>query len=420
MQTARVYYDYASAAPFGAEILELRPVGDNNIQVILDKTIFYPEGGGQPADRGTINGVPLLDVREKNGEILHLVACGELAGKLKPGPAELVLDSRRRRDFMALHTGQHLLSGTILRMTGKPTVSMHLGDETCTIDVDTSGKSGACPFEMGEEILIALEEAVADAIEDNLPVIIHFCPPEDVSSFPLRKVPLRGEEVIRVVEIEGNDFSPCCGTHLTSTAEIGMLRILGAEKYKGMTRITFIAGRRVLLDSRLLRQNAGIVSRALKIPLGETGKGVLELLEKNAQTERRLKSLEEEAARVKAEALISKAALLNNTADAAKPSDSRGPVIVVESYADAGIDEVLCIGRAAQKETRAALILVSERDLKFAAFCTAEGFDLCPLVKEAMEARGGRGGGSSSFFQGSFGTKEAMDAFLLYLKKNSG
>ena len=419
MKTEKLYYDYASAAPFNAEILELRPGGfksDANgnaqprfslTQVILDKTIFYPEGGGQPADRGTINGVPLLDIREKNGEILHLV---ESPGGLMPGPAELVLDSKRRRDMTTQHTGQHLLSGTILRVAGKPTVSVHFGDETGTIDVDA--------VEMSEELLLAVEDAVNDAIEENLPVIIHLCPPEDITSFPLRKFPPQGEEVIRVVEIKGHDFSPCCGTHLKSTAEIGILRILGAEKYKGMTRITFIIGRRVLLDSRLLRHNAGIISRSLSVPVNETGKAVFEFLEKTANLERRLKTLEAEAAQTKAQALCDKASLLQKAEAAADPPDrDAGPALLVETYTEAGIDEVLAIGKIAQKKTEAALVLVSERDLKFAAFCAASAVDLRPLIKEAFEAQGGRGGGSPSFFQGSFGTKEALNAFLLALKK---
>ncbi|MCL2374818.1 MAG: alanyl-tRNA editing protein, partial [Treponema sp.] len=325
--------------------------------------------------------------------------------------AVLILDSRRRRDITVQHTGQHLLSGTIFRMTGSNTVSMHLGDETCTIDIDAP--------EMATDCLLDAENAVADAIEENLPVIIHLCPPEDISALPLRKFPPQGEEVIRVVEIKGIDFSPCCGTHLKSTAEIGMLRILNAEKYKGMTRITFIVGRRVLLDSRLLRQNAAVVSRALSAPIHETGKAVLEFLEKSAHAEMRLKALEAQAAQTKAAALLGKAALLRNAAET-QAAEAK-PVMVVESYAAEGFDEVLCIGKAAQKEAEKeaagfVLVLASERDLKFAAFCAAKNVDLRPLVKEALDAHGGRGGGSASFFQGSFGTKEALDAFLFLLR----
>jgi alanyl-tRNA synthetase len=138
MQTEQAYYDYSSSDPFAANIVEVRPMENGHAggkaALILDKTIFYPEGGGQSGDRGSINGIPVVDVREQKGEILHFVPaeCGA-----RPGPVELVLDAERRRDFTIQHTGQHLLSGTILRLTGKPTVSMHLGDEINTIDVDS-------------------------------------------------------------------------------------------------------------------------------------------------------------------------------------------------------------------------------------------------------------------------------------------
>ena len=188
-----------------------------------------------------------------------------------------------------------------------------------------------------------------------------------------------------------------------------MLRILGAEKYKGMMRLSFIAGRRVLRNSRMLNHNAGIVSHALKVPLGDTGQGVLDFLDKTAHIERRLKVLEEEAVRVKAEALLRKAAILSQAADDAKPGT---PVVVIETY-KAGMDEVQAIGHVAQRQTQALLVLASEQDLRFAAFCSAKGFDLRPHLKEAFDRQGGRGGGSASFFQGSFGTKEALDSFLL-------
>ncbi|MDR3171986.1 MAG: alanyl-tRNA editing protein [Treponema sp.] len=397
MQTQRAYYDVVitRGESYCAEIREIRVLQDA-VAVMLDKTIFYPEGGGQSGDRGTINGVALVDVQEKEGEILHLVSALDGA-RLELGPAELVLDMRRRRDFTVLHTAQHLLSGTILRLTGTPTVSMHLGDELCTIDVDTKVFS--------EETCIMVEEAVADAIEGDQPVIIHHCPPEQVSDFPLRKVPPQGEAVIRVVEIQGHDFSPCCGTHLASTGQIGMLRILGAEKYKGMTRITFIAGRRVLRDSRLLRYNGELSSRGLKVPVAETGKGVLALLEKTNQLERTIKVLEEENARFKAEALLRQAAPHR------VPSGGE-LALLVEAIPDAGIDAVIRIGRAAQKLSDALIVLVCPKDVKFAAFCSVKGVDIRPLLKGNMEAQGGHGGGGASFFQGTFPSGTALAAFV--------
>ncbi|GHU82825.1 alanyl-tRNA editing protein [Spirochaetia bacterium] len=396
MKTQRAYYDFPTPSgddPFSAAILEVRPHGEG-LAVILDKTPFYPEGGGQSADRGTINGVPLLDVQEEDGEILHFTASG---AALSPGPAELVLDRRRRRDFTVHHTAQHLLSGTLLRLTGFPTVSMHLGEELCTIDVTTP--------EIPRETLIEVEAAAADAIEGDHPIIIHLCPPERVEDFPLRKAPPQGEGVIRVVEIRGNDFSPCCGTHVRRTGEIGALRILGAEKYKGMTRIAFIAGRRVLRDSRSLRENGDTISRALKVPVGEIGKAVLALLEKTDRLEGDLKAREEEGARHKAEELLRKAGLL-------KAGENGQGRIHAESFPDVGMEELLRIGRAAQKLTGAVLVLGSETEAKFAALCSLKGTDIRPLLQKAMEERGGRGGGGPSFFQGQFSSHGDLRAFI--------
>jgi alanyl-tRNA synthetase len=398
-KTEKLCYDYAFAEPFKAEIINLYPSQNGETPVILDKTIFYPDGGGQPADSGTINGVPILDVRERDGEILHIISA-EDSGKLEVGNAELVLDIRRRQDHTQLHTGQHLLSGTLLRMTGAPTVSMHMGEEACTIDVNVS--------EIKDETLIAVEDAVADAIEENCPVKIHLCPPEDLSSFKLRKVPPVGEEVIRVVEIEGHDIIACCGTHLKSTAEIGLLRILGAEKYKGMTRITFLASRRLLVNSRLLWRNAVIASRALSVPVGEIGNGVLGFVGKSAEIERRLKAFTEAATREKAEALVQKAA--------SAVAYSKLPPIIAESYADEGINEVLNIGKIAYKKIQAVFVLASGKDNKFAAYSSVEGFDLRSFIKKAFDAQGGKGGGSDTFFQGSFADNKAMEGFLACFK----
>jgi alanyl-tRNA synthetase len=410
MKTTAAYYDYDSGEPFRALIREVRPVpeglpGINGAAalLLLDRTIFYPEGGGQSADRGTINGFPLLDVREGEDDIWHILSAADATG-LSPGDAELRLDAKRRRDFTVHHSAQHLLSGTILRLTGKPTVSMRLGEELCTIDVDAP--------ELSPETLTALEEAVAEAIEEDAPVLIHLCPPERLSDFPLRKTPPQGEAVIRVVEIRGHDFSPCCGTHVKSTGRIGILKILGAEKYKSMTRVSFIAGRRVLREARLLRQNGEIISRALKVPVAETAKGVLAQLEKTARLEAQLKELAEENAQFQAAALLRKHAPAETGGDAG--GEGR---IITEYFPAADMDTLLRIGRAAQKLTGAALVLASGREAKFAAFCSVKKTDLRPLLGPAMEARGGKGGGGPSFFQGVFPSGEDLAAFLAALPR---
>jgi alanyl-tRNA synthetase len=176
-----------------------------------------------------------------------------------------------------------------------------------------------------------------------------------------------------------------------------------------MTRVSFIAGRRVLAQSRLLWRNGETVSRALKVPVADTGAGVLALLERNAAMERELRALQEATAEQKAEALL-------NTQSAGACSDSSAPgpaklPLLTETY-DASFDEILRIGRAAQKKTSAVLLLASRDEKKFAAFCSDKGRDLRPLLKNAMEESGGKGGGGVGFFQGVFESLPALESFL--------
>jgi len=164
MGTIKTYYRAYDLDRSDARILEIRDFRGKPA-VVLDETIFYPEGGGQASDRGTINGLALSDVQEENGVVYHIFDAASdrpevMSGipGLRPGPAELRLDMRRRRDFAVQHTAQHLLSATVLRLWGGPTVSMHLGDGECTIDVDLPNLSG----------LDAVEEAAKlDAIPHN-------------------------------------------------------------------------------------------------------------------------------------------------------------------------------------------------------------------------------------------------------------
>ncbi|MDR2144123.1 MAG: alanyl-tRNA editing protein [Treponema sp.] len=396
MRTKPDYYDidlYGDGKA-QAEICEIRSRGGTKAAV-LDRTIFYPEGGGQGADRGTINGCAVLDVKEEDGEILHILS-GDCA--LVPGPCELVLDISRRRDFTVQHTAQHLVSGIMLRLAGYPTVSMHLGEAYTTIDVD--GKN------ISRETLLEVEDEAAAAVERNVPVIIHLCPPERVEDFPLRKIPPKGEDVIRVVEINGYDFSPCCGTHVSGAAQIGMIRILGSEKYKGMTRVHLIAGRRCLKDSRALRENAEAISRALSVPVEETGAAALALLEKAGKMEERLEALAEEAARIKACAIIEKAEL-----------EGAGPgVWHTEYFPAADMEEVTSLGRQLRELSGAVFVLGAGEDRKFAALCSAEGTDIRPKLKEALEKAGGKGGGGKDFFQGQFASCDELKAFLAGLR----
>lgn len=386
MATTRRYYENVDLDRCEATILTIEPI-DGRRAVILDSTVFYPEGGGQPDDRGTINGVAVTAVRERGEDVLHFVE-GPGAEALAPGKAELRIDADRRRDFATQHTAQHLLSATVLRLYGAPTLSMHLGDESCTIDVDAP--------ELAAAALAEAEEAAFDVIEADYPVIAHLCPPEDIAAFPLRKRPPADEEVIRVIEIDGYDYSPCCGTHLPSTGRIGTIKVIGAEKYKGMTRVTFVAGRRAFCDHRAVRAAVERAAVTLKVPVVETGAATVALAERMALQDRSLLNLRETLA----------------GHEASRIAATSGGKAVVECFGDRGIDEALRVGRALQKLTDAVVVIASGADRKAAALTSRKDIDLRPTMKALLEAHHGVGGGGPSYFQAAFDSKADLDGFL--------
>jgi alanyl-tRNA synthetase len=185
-----------------------------------------------------------------------------------------------------------------------------------------------------------------------------------------------------------------------------MIRILGSEKYKGMTRVYLIAGRRCLKDSRVLRENAETISRALSAPVEETGPAVLALLEKAGSMEEQLKTMAEEAARIRACAIIEKAEL-----EGAGPGSWH-----TEYFSDADMEEVSNLGRQLRELSGAVFVLGAGKDKKFAALCSAESADLRPRLKAALEKAGGKGGGGKDFFQGQFTSSDELKAFLAGLQ----
>ena len=190
--TRRLYYERPELLEAEATVVAVE--GDGSAPaLILDRTIFYPEGGGQPFDLGSIDGQALASVSERDGRVLHAMAgpCPVRAGD----GVRLRVDGSRRLDYSQAHTGQHLLSATALRLIQAPTVSAHFGKERCAIDLDVPSIS--------EEEMAGIEYAVELAIAEDRPIRAHLCPPEDIASFALRKRPPVGEEVLRIAAVVG-------------------------------------------------------------------------------------------------------------------------------------------------------------------------------------------------------------------------
>jgi len=231
--TRRLYFEDATLVEFDAEVVE-RLTRDGRPAVVLDRTAFYPESGGQPWDRGTLDGAAVLEVIEEGGRIIHVldreIAADRVHGRV---------DWDARFDHMQQHTGQHILSQAFIEILGGETKSFHLGPETTSLEIGVG---------QADDASVARVERRANAIVfENRPVKTYFVPPERISEVPFRR-PSKKEGTLRVVEVEGFDHSACGGTHCRATGEVGLIKIARWERIRGNLRFEFVCGGRALAD----------------------------------------------------------------------------------------------------------------------------------------------------------------------------
>ena len=363
---------------------------------ILEDTVLYPEGGGQPSDRGTLNGVVVLEVQKREGELRHY-----LASTLAEGPASLELDWVRRFDHMQQHTGQHLLTAVAQDRFGWGTTAFHLGATVCDIEVTAAS--------MSLRDLEVLEEAVASEIRAHREISARRVGPE---AYKLEAVRSRGLPEghtgdIRLVQIAGVDLNTCGGTHLRHTGEIEALKLLGTESIRGGTRLFYVAGRRarLRLDAHEKR-NAGL--RAL---LGAPDEDLVPVLQARLDqlqaAERRARKLEEDLAEVQAAAL------------AARPEK------LVEAHAE-GRDMAFLQKLARQvlaADPAKAVFLTAEsggQGLFLLSAGEASALDVPPLGKTVAALLGAKGGGSGKTFQGKAPDLTARVEALACLRASGG
>jgi alanyl-tRNA synthetase len=373
--TARAYFDDVLADELESSVIA-HASHASRPSVVLDRTIFYPEAGGQMADRGTIDGVPVIDVQLDDDGVVHHVLDGALpqVGAHVRG----VIDRARRRVHMALHTGQHMLSRALVDVCGAETVSSRLGEQAATIDVDRDGIPTARIAEC--------EALVLRAIDEDRPVRAWFPSAEELASLALRRAPKQTENV-RVVDVSGFDITPCGGTHVVRTAQIGLVRITGTERYKGGTRITFTAGpraRAMLFDEdRLLRE----LARELVCPPHEVGASV---------------------SRVRAEALAAREetgrvrALLAQSIAAEARRVAAGDRVVL-SLAEGGVELAKAVVGHLTREGSLTVIVGAQIDEgvhTIVARGPGSSADCGALLKALAASCGGRGGGRAERAEG--------------------
>ncbi|HET8723484.1 MAG TPA: DHHA1 domain-containing protein [Anaeromyxobacteraceae bacterium] len=399
--TQKLYLSDAYLTRFRASVAGIREV-DGRIAVLLDRTAFYPEGGGQPADRGTIGGARVADVVESGEEVLHLLEPGEAPATA--GEVECVVDAARRRDHVQQHHGQHLLSAAFERLHGAATLSFHLGAETCTIDLSVP------PARLGPEALAAAEAEANRLVWADLPVDARERTPEELARLPLRKDAVKGSRVVVVGEGEGVvDASPCGGTHPRRTGEVGVVAVLRVQKWGQGSRVEFACGGRVLAllhraEERLLQAATSLRCAPAEVPAAAA------------------RAAEEGQARRKE---LDRAVEAVAAAEAARlDAASAGPVPVavrVEGLlATPGGLKALAQALAARGRTA----LLGCTDPERAHLCFARprgpGPSMGDLLRQAVARLGGKGGGAPDLAQGSGPAREALDEALAAAAAGAG
>jgi alanyl-tRNA synthetase len=373
--TFRLYYDDCYLREFSAVVVAQIEMSGTPA-VVLDRTAFYPTSGGQPHDVGNLGTARVMNVEEDpSGNILHA-----LDRPVPSGPVQGSVDWERRFDHMQQHSGQHVLSQAFIQAAGAATVSFHLGIQTCTIDVGMPQPS---------PILIEKAEELANTVVfENRQVRILAVEREQLSSLGARKESER-EGILRVIEVDGFDRSPCGGTHVRRTGEIGIIAVTGWERYKGGTRVEFVCGRRALRyfrkDQGTLRQLSKLYSAHQDDLPGLAEKASGELAALNRENSRLLARVLE----FEAEGLVHRAPKTGNTAVVRMAFDGR-PIEDLKVLAQkiTALDKAIAI--LAETGPKARVVVARSPGVPG---------DAGALVKDLCARMGGKGGGKPELAQ---------------------
>ena len=264
METRKLYYEDSMLRRFTAAVTGCEETAEG-YAITLDATAFYPEGGGQAADTGTLNGVAVLDVKEKDGRVVHLCAGPLTVGSTVTG----ALDWQGRFDRMQQHTGEHIVSGIVHRLFGYHNVGFHMGSDVITIDFD-----GPVPA----QALAQIEQEANEKIWENVPVCCWYPSPEELPAVGYRSK----KEIpwpVRIVSIPGADNCACCGTHVKMTGEIGLIKLVSCIKFHAGVRIEMACGGKALALTRAVFEQNRAVSQAFSAKMLETGAAAVKMNE---------------------------------------------------------------------------------------------------------------------------------------------
>ncbi len=387
VETERLYYRDAYLRRFTARALARQSL-NGRPAIALDRTAFYPTGGGQPNDTGTLGGVEVVDVTIQNGLVWHAFKEDVPAESFGDDTLDGVVDWARRFDHMQQHTGQHILSQAFIRTYDAETVAFHLGSSESTIDLGRT--------DLSHDDVSAAEAAANAIIDAALPVTAAFVDQADLGQLPLRKPPkVTGQ--IRIVQVEGYDWSACGGTHVASTAEVGLLKIVRTERRGSELRISFLGGARARADyARLQTLVAGLAAR-FTVGQDELPAAVDRLLAEQRDMRRELGDMEAQWVESTADLLWGRASV-------------HGPWRVVATLLDCPVERAKRVAQALRVRPDAVILLAARGEKPQLVFTRADdvSVNVGDLLRTAAAAGGGRGGGRPDWAQGGVPTDEAL------------
>ena len=376
MKTDTLYYEDPFLCTFTATVRTCQ-AAENGYAVTLDRTAFYPEGGGQPADHGTLGGIPVLDVQEQHDEIVHTLSQPLTVGQTVEG----VVDWDRRFDHMQQHSGEHILSGILCDRYHCDNVGFHLGQELVTMDFNGT---------FTPEQLQQVEYEANEAVVRNLPIVVIYPSREELDQLDYRsKKELTGQ--VRIVEIPGYDVCACCAPHVKLTGEVGIIRLIDAVKYKGGTRLTMVCGFRALKDYRMKEDNVREISRLLSAKPEESAQAV--------------HRLQEEAHMWKDKLVRSQTRAMEQLLDNL-PDDVEN-YFVFEEDVDKNVARRFADEGKGKCHGICGIFLGNDTD-GYRYILGSESIDLKVFSKTFHEALGGKGGGKPEMIQGTVTASEEM------------
>jgi alanyl-tRNA synthetase len=397
METRRLYYDDSYQRDFSAQVLSCEPEAHGTTPawaVVLDSTALYPTSGGQPNDLGKLGDANVLDVRDEGEDIVHVVD-----RELPLGSVQGCVDWARRFDHMQQHTGQHLISAMFQERYGRPTVSFHLGAEICTIDL-----RGPEPT---DEILEGAERAANQVVSEDRPVTVRYGTAEQFAELGARKEVNRSG-ILRGIEIEGADLQPCGGTHVKSTAQIGVVLVRRCTKMRQDWRVEFVCGKRA---ARVARHDFQLLHRAaeeLGCALDDVSASVQRAMSERDLHFKNVRALLQRVAEVDAAAALQSAEM-----------NGKGMRVVVHVFGEETEPEYLngfATQLAKAEKTIALLARSAGGDLIFAQHPIA-GKDMNALLKRVFAQFPGKGGGTRDFARGKLADPQQVQEAVAFAAK---